>query len=330
MSMQTLVGARPSMSDRELTFIREMAVSHVELNISEAEANVETLQQIAARFAAFGITIDLINCVTLQKNDIIDLNLTEKNGKPADRDAEIFRFNELVKAAAGAGIHIVSVAWQPTGVKRTGFDVRPHTRGGIASYVDLEEIQARPNDYDRTFTEEEVWANFEYFLKAVTPTCHEYGVRIALHPNDPPVPSMCGIASLIWNMDCYRRAIALDPAGILGIKLCVGCWLEGGDAFGDILSDIQELVSQDRIILVHFRNVSSTLPYFEETLAEDGYADMYAIMKQLIVSGYEGLIYVDHVFDEPLYKHDPLVPFAYPTGYMKGLMHAIEREVKGR
>lgn len=329
MSMKTLVGARLSMSDRELTFIREMAVSHVELNISEKEATVETLKAAVERFAAFGITIDLINCVTLQKNDIIDLNLTEKNGQPASRDEEIRRFKNLVKVAAEAGIHIISVAWQPTGVKRTGFEVGEQTRGGIASFVELNEILARPNDYEQSFTADEIWDNFAYFLREVTPTLKECGSKIALHPNDPPIPMLCGIPSLVWNMDCYRKAISLDPEGVLGIKLCVGCWLEGGDQFGDILSDIKELAEQDRILLVHFRNVSSTLPNFQETLAEDGYADMYAIMKQLIVCGYEGLIYVDHVFDEPLYKHDPLIPFAYPTGYMKGLMHAIEQELKG-
>jgi mannonate dehydratase len=184
-----------------------------------------------------------------------------------------------------------------------------------------------PNDYDRVYTEEEVWENFEYFIKAITPTCKECGVRIALHPNDPPVPSLCGVGSLIWNMDGYRKAIALDPDGVVGVKLCVGCWLEGGDKFGDLLSDIKELQEQNRIVCVHFRNVDTTIPHFEETLSEDGYANMYEIMKQFIVTGYDGPISIDHAFKGYESTGGMIGSFAYPTGHMKGMMHAIEYEL---
>ena len=64
----------------------------------------------------------------------------------------------------------------------------------------------------------------------------------------------------------------------LGMKLCVGCWLEGGDAFGNVLDNIKYFVENKRVFAVHFRNVSSTLPNFEEILLEDGYADMYEII----------------------------------------------------
>ena len=65
------------------------------------------------------------------------------------------------------------------------------------------------------------------------------------------------------------------------MKMCIGCWLES-EGFGDLMEDIKTFCEQDKISVVHFRNVSSTMPYFEETLLEDGYADMYAIMKQLV------------------------------------------------
>jgi mannonate dehydratase len=70
----------------------------------------------------------------------------------------------------------------------------------------------------------------------------ETGVRMALHPNDPPLACMAGIPSLIYNMECYRKAFkAAGGSKALGIKLCVGCWLEGGSDFGDLMSDIKEL-----------------------------------------------------------------------------------------
>ena len=86
----------------------------------------------------------------------------------------------------------------------------------------------------------------------------------------------------------------------------------------------------DRIVSVHFRNVSSTIPVFEETLSEDGYANMYEIMKQFVACGYEGPISIDHAFKGNPAMGGNLGAFAYPTGHMKGLMHAAEMELGNR
>lgn len=327
MSMKPTIGILTKATDDELSFIREMGVEWVELNAKEEECEPAKLEATKKRLKLFDLNINVVSVNSLQKNDIIDLNLSTKNGQPVSKDKEIERFNQLVQNVSKAGLDTVSVAWQPTGIKRSGRKAGKFTRGGISAYADMGEIDALPNDYPRVYTEEEVWENFEYFLKAVTPTCVENHVRIALHPNDPPVSNLCGVGSLIYNMDGYRRAIAMDPAGVVGVKLCVGCWLEGGKSFGDILSDIKELQSEDRIVFVHFRNVSNTIPYFEETLCEDGYANMYQIMKQLIVCGYDGPISVDHAFKGYDSMGGMIGSFAYPTGYMKGLMHAIEYEL---
>ena len=330
MSMKPIALIRVGMSDNELAFIREMGLEYVELNTDKEQAMPDALAAEQARLAAHDLKIAILSCMPLQKNDIIDLNLTEKNGKAVSRDKEIADFNAMVRSAASLGIDTVSVAWQPTGIKRTGRGPGQFTRGGSATYVKMAQIEALPNDYDRVYTEEEVWENFAYFLEKTSPTLKECGVRIALHPNDPPVPSLCGVGSLIWNMDGYRRAIAMDKDGVVGVKMCIGCWLEGGESFGDVLSDIAELQADNRIVCVHFRNVSSTLPDFEETLCEDGWADMYAIMKQLISVGYEGPISIDHAFAGYPELGGMLGSFAYPTGYMKGMIHTIERELGKR
>lgn len=324
MSMKPTIGISPATTDEALAFIREMGIEWVELNAKEEDCEPENLAAIVERLKRFDLAICLVSVNSLQKNDIIDLNLTEKNGKEVSRDVEIEKFNKFVRNVATAGIDVVSVAWQPTGIKRSGRKPGKYTRGGVSAYADMEQIEAMPDDYPRQYSEEEVWENFKYFLEKITPTCKECGVRIALHPNDPPVPSLCGVGSLIWNMDGYRKAIAMDPAGVVGVKLCVGCWLEGGEKFGDLLSDIKELQEQNRIVSVHFRNVSSTIPYFEETLSEDGYANMYEIMKQFIVTGYEGPISIDHAFKGYESMGGMTGAFAYPTGHMKGMMHAIE------
>ncbi len=117
-----------------------------------------------------------------------------------------------------------------------------HTRGGRSFFCDQEEIMARPCAEVREYSEEEIWDNFWYFMDRIIPTAEASGVRMALHPNDPPLPVMAGIPSLIYNMECYRKAFAAaGDSRAVGVKLCVGCWLESGEEFGDLMSDIHEL-----------------------------------------------------------------------------------------
>ena len=312
--------ARMGHTDEELAFIREMGIRYLNLNVMPPQANEEDLQREKERLARFDLEISDLACPPLQKNPAIILGRS-------DREEQLDRFCAFVRLAGHMGVKIVSVAWQPNGIFRTGRACRPCTRGGVSPYVDMAEIAARPVSNDREYGQEEIWANFAYFLRRMLPVCEASGVRLALHPNDPPVESLGGVHSLIYNTACYERAFRLaNNSPALGIKLCVGCWLEGGEAFGNLMEDIRSLCERDKILVVHFRNVSGRLPYFEATLSEDGYADMYAIMKQFVRCGYEGYMSVDHAFAGHPSMGGTLGAFAYPTGHMKGLWEAAMRE----
>lgn len=324
MSMRPQIPVRTSESDAALSFIRQMGIEHVSLMLKADEITDECIAEQKKRLAAFGLTISDAACNELQKNKSIHLNLP-------DRDRQIERFNQMLEVLGRQEIPFTSIAWQPNGILRTDHRVGAHTRGGISSYCDQEEILSRPPAEEREYTEEEIWDNFRYFMDQVIPVAERTGVRLALHPNDPPLACMAGIPSLIYNMECYRKAFqAAKGSKALGIKLCVGCWLEGGEDFGDLFSDIRELCSEDRILCVHFRNVDRPLPVFEETLAEDGYADMYGIMKQLVACDCQAVISIDHGF-RPIEGFGGMPgSFSYPTGFMKGLMWAAEKELGKR
>ena len=147
----------------------------------------------------------------------------------------------------------------------------------------------------------------------------EAGVRLALHPNDPPVPEIGGIPCLIHNFDTYKRAFEIADSDYLGMEFCVGCWLEGGEQFGDIFEGIRHFVEQKKVFIVHFRNVSAPLPQFVETFLDDGYMDMAKIMQAFADAGYSGSIILDHTpsMAPGLGKY---VPYAYAMGYMKALL----------
>ena len=321
MGLRPQVPVRTVDSDETLQFVRQMGIEYVNLMLSEEDISYDIVMRQKERLEKFGMKVSDAHCSALQKNKKIHLNLP-------GRDYEIEKFQNMLEVLGKAEIPFTSIAWQPNGILRTHiYDaVGENSRGGKTMIADQAEIMARPNVENREYNEEEIWDNFRYFMKKVIPVAEENHVRMALHPNDPPIACMAGIPSLIYNMDCYRRAFAAagnSPA--LGAKLCIGCWLEGGEDFGDLEMDIRELVREDRLLCVHFRNVSSKLPYFEEVLAEDGYADMYSIMLQLVKSGSDAVIQIDHGFKPETEFGGMMGSFAYPTGYMKGLLHAAER-----
>jgi mannonate dehydratase len=318
-------------TDDELKMLKQMAVDDVELSFADNEMTYEAAAPIVARFRNFpngGFNITLGSNPGLQKNTAIILGRS-------DRDAAIETFKNFVIVLGRLNIPTTAIAWQPNGIVRNRGIPNKLTRGGASSVADMAEIVKMPIANDRVYSEDEMWATFKYFIDAVLPTCEKANVAMALHPNDPPVPSLLGAASLIYKSDHYRKAFALAKnSPYLGMKLCVGVWLEGGVAFGDILNDIDEFVKAGKVLNVHFRNVSNPLNpdytgYFEETLAQDGYADMYVIMKQFVKSGYTGSIFCDHAFASPnaalLGKNTNM---AISNAYIQGLITAAAAEVK--
>lgn len=314
----TIAAAEP---EEGLAFIQQMGIRYISLMLKPEELTDSFLAAQQERLAKYDLEISDAFCTPLQKNKSIHLGLP-------DRDQQIEKFNQMLAVLGRAKIPFTSIAWQPDGILRTDWRVGEHTRGGMSMYCDQAEILAKPLSAQREYSEEEIWDNFQYFMDRVLPTAEKYQVAMALHPNDPPLACMTGVPSLIWNTQCYERAFAAAHGSpLLGMKLCVGCWLEAGDAFGDLLEDIKTYSAQGRILCVHFRNVSAPLPVFEETLAEDGYADMYAIMKQLVASDCDAVISIDHAF-RPLPGMGGMTgAAAYATGYMKGLWEAARREL---
>ena len=313
-------GVWSNYTDDQLLFIKQMGVDYVFVMLEDKDSNYDGIMRFRDKLDKFGLIPSDAGNYNWYKSAAIHLGLP-------DRDEHIKRYNSLTRAIGKAGIHVTYMTWEPNKVLTSRVEVGEHTRRAAARIVDIDHLKTLPYSHGRQFTEEETWANFKYFLDRALPVCEEADVRIALHPCDPPVPSLCGIYNLIHCSDDYRRAFELaGDSKYLGVKLCVGCWLEGGSDFGDLFNDIEEFVKRDKVIMVHFRNVSSDMPYFEETLLEDGYMDMYKLMKHFIRCGYNGYINVDHVPAFAVGGKD--AAFAYSIGYMKALLKCAEAELK--
>jgi mannonate dehydratase len=182
-----------------------------------------------------------------------------------------------------------------------------------------------PLSHGRRYAEDEIWDNFTFFIKEVAPVAEEAGVRIGIHPDDPPVPELAGVPRCIFSsFDGYKRALEIADSPNVGMCLCVGCWLEGGDLMGQgVLETIKYFGAQHKIFKVHFRNVNAPLPHFVETFVDNGYMDMYKVMKALKEADFNGVIIPDHI---PTMANDPKLGTAFTLGYMKALLDRVNAE----
>ena len=309
-------------SDEELLFIKQMGIKYVFVLFRDEDTNYDAVMHFMERLAKFGLIATDAGNQTIYKNASIHLGLP-------DRDECIKRYNDFTRVLGKAGIRINYMTWEPNHVLTSRNAVGKHTRGAIGRIVDINELKTQPYSHGKQFTEEEMWGNFKYFIDRALPVCEGANVRIALHPCDPPVPSLRGIYNLIHSAADYKRAFEMaGNSPYLGMKLCTGCWLEGGEQFGNLLDDIKYFVEQKKVFIVHFRNVDSPIPYFEETLLEDGYMDMNEVMKQLVACKYDGTITVDHVPEFNLQYGGKNSSYAYSIGYMKGLLNSAISNAK--
>lgn len=301
----------------DLLFARQLGVDCLYTWVGGNQRNYQYLKELRKRVEDAGLTLYNVGNFEVAKSDKIHLALP-------GRDEMIAKFQEFVSDLGRAGIYVTTFTWEPTQV----WSSEPgECRGAVARRVDLNEMLQRPLTHEREYSEDEIWDNFSYFMERIIPVAAEAGVRLALHPNDPPAPKYGGIPSLIHSFESYKRAFAIADSYYLGMEFCTGCWLEGGsEGFGDILEGIRTFVEQDKILLMHFRNVSSSLPVFIETFLDNGYMDMYQIMKTLYESGYTNTVTLDHT---PKFADDYAKGAgpAYAIGYMKALMQRAEADL---
>ncbi|HEY9075624.1 MAG TPA: mannonate dehydratase [Anaerolineaceae bacterium] len=310
---------QPDPKEEELLFARQLGMQCVYTWLKDHQRTTEYLIGLRQRVERHGLRLYNAGNMTVAKSDKIHLALP-------GRDEIIADFQAFIRSLGKAGIHTTTFTWEPDQV----WSSEPgETRGARTRRVDLAEMMERPLTHGREYTREELWENFAYFIQKMLPVCEESGVRLALHPNDPPTLALGGIPCLIHSFEDYERAYALaNHSPYLGMEFCVGCWLEGGEGFGDLFKAIRYYVERKKIFITHFRNVSAPLPNFIETFLDNGYMDMYQVMKVFVEAGYDGTMILDH---SPHLAGDPArVGTAYAIGYMRALLERAEAEMANR
>jgi mannonate dehydratase len=170
-------------------------------------------------------------------------------------------------------------------------------------------------------TQEQLWERFTWFMNELLPVAEQANVRLALHPDDPPMPALRGTARLVYQPSIYKRVLDLKPSRYNAMELCLGTVAEMSE--GDIYDLVDQQSQAGKIAYIHFRNVKGKVPHYDEVFIDEGDVDMIRLLRILHKNKYEGVLIPDHTpsmsCDAPWHAG-----MAYALGYMRAAMQIIE------
>jgi mannonate dehydratase len=309
-----------TIADDDLLFLKQIGMRWVRAEFGASETSPDYLDSVVRRFAKFGLR--MFSGVHYAYRSL-DVQLGRSG-----RDRDIETYCRFLRDLGRLEVPVASYDFHPANTYTTAVVER---RGYMAREFNLVDFRAKieKQAFEREYSAEDIWANYTYFIKAVQPVAEEARVKLALHPDDPPVAKMNGVAKLFVHYDGYRRAEQISGGSpYWGLTFCVGTWSEGGQEMGkDVFEMIRDFGGRGKIHEVHFRNVSGPLPHFVETFPDDGYMDMYQVMKVLRQVKFTGAAEPDHV---PQLAGDTGIRragTAYIVAYMRALLRRANEEV---
>lgn len=302
-------------TEDDLVFAQQLGVEYV--SIPTTGGTCATFACFKQRVEAAGLKVANIGNSNVHNMPEVTLNLP-------GRDKKIEEYKQYLRDLAKAGIFYTTYAHMGNGIWSSE---RETTRGGASARAFRLEtakgywvgkVFEPPLTHGRKFTKEELWENYTYFIKQVVPVAEELGIRIGVHPDDPPVPELGGVPrSIFGNFDGYVRALEIANSPNIGVCLCCGTWMEGGRGMGkDVTEAIRAFAKMGKLWKIHFRNVSGPVPYFVESFVDNGYTDMKQVMRALVEADFRGILIADHV---PQMVGDRRTGWAYSIGYIKAL-----------
>ena len=273
------------------------------------------LLRMKQRYESHGFTLGVIEARP-------PLNLA-KRGLPG-RDAEIDAVCTLLDNMGRLGIPVWCYEWM-TDFNWLRTNTSAPSRGGsVVTSFDNALLRDAPPTELGPIGEGELWENLGYFLRRVIPVAEKANVKLAMHPDDPPLSPIRGVGRIMRSIENFQRLLDLVPSPMNGITLCQGNFTLMTD---DLPGVIRHFGQQGKIFFVHFRDVRGTPERFEETWHDEGPTDMFACMKAYRDIGFEGLLRPDHV---PTVEGDSNANAGYSSfgrlyavGYIRGLQQAV-------
>jgi len=239
------------------------------------------------------------------------------------RDEEIGWFCEMLEAMGQLGVPVVCYNFMAVlGWTRTSSDLKG--RGGaLVTGFKLEDMPPGLTEAGEV-SEERLWDNLRYFLEKVVPVAEKAGVKLAMHPDDPPLSPLRGLGRIMRSVEGFQRLLDLVPSEHNGLTLCQGNFTL---MTKDLPNVIRDFGRQGRLHFSHFRDVQGTADNFVEVFHDEGITDMLGCLQAYKDIGFDGPMRPDHVptmagdsNEVPCYS---TVGRVYAVGYIKGLMESV-------
>lgn len=282
------------------------------LEAGEAPWDLAPLQRMKQRYEEGGFKLAVIEARP-------PLNKA-KRGLPG-RDDEIAAVCTLLENMSKLGVPVWCYEWM-TDFNWLRTNVATPSRGGsVVTSFDNALVTKEPTELG-PISEDALWENLGYFLDRVLPVAEKYKIKLAMHPDDPPLSPMRGVGRIMRSVPNFRRLLEMRSSPMNGITLCQGNFTLMTD---DLPTTIRKF--DKKIFFVHFRDVKGTPSRFEETWHDAGQTDMLACMHAYRDIGFEGVLRPDHV---PTVEGDSneqagysAIGRLYAIGYIRGLRQAV-------
>jgi mannonate dehydratase len=310
---------------KEMRQYKQIGVDYVLTGGPQTPWTEKTLREIMDPFNTEGLTV--INMMIGGNQNII-------YGREG-RDREIKDIKDSVIAAGAVGLPVIEYNFYAHRFMEGYYEVKSRGGSGITAF-DYDRGKDLPTDQKigPPQSAEMLWTNLTYFLKEIIPVAEKAGVRLALHPNDPPVPISHGHAQIIATFNDWKRLLDIVDSPSNGMTYDCGVCREMGE---DPLEVLRYIGTRDRINHMHYRNVTVQKPYvqYEEVFFDEGQVNMFAVMKEVFSLAYNRGIYPEHPraldFDK---EHPGGISNSYPGGggyaaqaynvaYTKAMMQAV-------
>ncbi len=275
--------------------------------------DLDSLAKIRQRFADAGL------CLYALEGDEFDMSRI-KLGLPG-RDEDIEHYQAMLRNMGSLDIPLLCYNFMAgIGWYRTRVDL-PERGGALTSGFDFADLAGK--NFPLKIAEEQLWDNYEYFIRAVLPAAEEAGVQMGLHPDDPPVSPLLGYGRIFTSADACRKALSISSSKAHGITFCQATFKAMGE-------DVFELIPEfaPRIFFLHFRDIEGDRNCFRETFHDNGPTDMAAFLAACQDAGIDALIRPDHTPTmagennaNPGYEMQGNL---FAVGYMKGIMDALK------
>ena len=344
MGIRAAVGQFHDLTEERLRFARQIGVTGLQMNNpalpGDGKWAEEDVRDLADKVREAGLTFEAIENVPSQFYMKAMMGLD-------GRDEEIENYQATIRAVAHAGIPVLGLHFMPNSVWTT--DYVGVTRGGAtARKFEMAVVEANSENMEllRSFmptglgslsgmplfgkdgpfiSEAQMWSNYSYFMSAVLPVAEEEGLRLALHPDDPPVPMLGGVARLFYKPDNFKKAYDLvGRSEAWSLDLCLGCCSEMEGGRQNVNEMIEYFAPKGRISYIHFRDVKGSVPNFVECFIGDGNFDPAEVIVLLAKNGFDGFLLDDHVpkmDGDSDWNHRGR---SHAIGYMQGLIRMAE------